>query len=120
MAARLCLAMVFLLAFSGNMQARDQKSSEPPPDQIFINGMIYTGLETQAFVNEARKRAKILIIPGTNRILRAEAMAVRGDRIVAIASTANIEKLKGSKTKVVDLEKKFVMPGFNDAHLHLA
>ena len=116
-AARWLLIFLFLLQIT--MQARARESNEAA-DQIFINGVIYTGLETQAFVNEARKRAKILIVPGTNRILRAQAIAVRGDRIVSVASTATVERFKGSKTKVIDLEGKFVMPGFNDAHLHLA
>ena len=114
---RWLLVMLFLLPM--NLQAREREDNGPA-DQIFINGVVYTGLETQAFVNEARKHAKILIVPGTNRILRAQAIAVRGDRIISVASTATIEKFKGSKTNVIDLEGKFVMPGFNDAHLHLA
>src|SRR5262245_23165417 len=112
--------LVFLLAFQPTMQAADRESGEATADQIFINGLVYTGLETQAFVNEARKRSKILIVPASHRILRVQAIAVRGDRIIAVASNASVEKFKGKKTKVIDLERKFVMPGFNDAHLHLA
>src|SRR5262245_14077408 len=112
--------LVFLLAFQTTMQAADRESGEATADQIFINGLVYTGLETQAFVNEARKRSKILIVPASHRILRVQAIAVRGDRIIAVASNAIVEKFKGKKTKVIDLERKFVMPGFNDAHLHLA
>ncbi len=47
-------------------------------------------------------------------------MAIRDGRIVAIGSNASIRKLKGSHTQVVDLGGHFVMPGFNDAHVHLA
>jgi len=32
----------------------------------------------------------------------------------------DIQKLKGPQTQVIDLGGHFVMPGFNDAHLHLA
>ena len=41
-------------------------------------------------------------------------------RIVAIGANAEIEKLKAPGTQVVDLHGHFVMPGFNDAHAHLA
>ena len=51
---------------------------------------------------------------------RAEAIAVRGDRILAVGTRDEITKMKGPQTKVVDLGGHFVMPGFNDAHMHLA
>ncbi len=51
---------------------------------------------------------------------RAEALAIRGDRILAVGARDEIMKLKGPETKIVDLEGRFVMPGFNDAHMHLA
>ncbi len=52
-------------------------------------------------------------------MLREEAIAVRGDRIEAVGKTLDIQKLKGPQTQVIDLDGHFVMPGFNDAHLHL-
>lgn len=52
-------------------------------------------------------------------ILREEAIAVRGDRIQAVGKIVDLEKLKGPQTQVLDLGGHFVMPGFNDAHLHL-
>jgi predicted amidohydrolase YtcJ len=45
---------------------------------------------------------------------------VRGDRIQAVGEDADILKLKGPETEVINLAGHFVMPGFNDAHLHLA
>ena len=51
---------------------------------------------------------------------RSEAMAVVGDRILAVGTRDEIMKLKGPETKIVDLDSHFVMPGFNDAHMHLA
>jgi predicted amidohydrolase YtcJ len=45
---------------------------------------------------------------------------VRGDRILAVGARAEVMNLKGPETKVVDLDGHFVMPGFNDAHMHLA
>lgn len=50
----------------------------------------------------------------------AEALAVHGDRIVAVGSDAEVARLAGSHTRTVDLHGAFVMPGFNDAHVHLA
>ena len=50
---------------------------------------------------------------------RAEALAVRGDRIVAVGTVSEIEALRGPQTKVIDADGRFVMPGFNDAHIHL-
>lgn len=93
---------------------------EETADQIFMNGVIYTGMETQEFVNEARKKSRIVIVPASKRMLRVEAIALRGDRIIGVASNEGIAKYKDGRTKIVDLEGKFVMPGFNDAHLHLA
>jgi predicted amidohydrolase YtcJ len=49
---------------------------------------------------------------------RAEAVAVRGDRILAVGSTAEINPLRGPNTAVMDAGGKFLMPGFNDAHVH--
>ena len=46
--------------------------------------------------------------------------AVRDGRIVAVGSNQEIQKLKSGQTKIVDLGGHFVMPGFNDAHVHLA
>lgn len=50
----------------------------------------------------------------------AEAMAVRGDRILAVGSDAEMARLAGPHTRTVDLHGAFVLPGFNDAHVHLA
>lgn len=48
----------------------------------------------------------------------AEAVAVRGDRIVAVGSTADILAWRGHKTTTIDAHGRLVIPGFNDAHLH--
>ena len=49
----------------------------------------------------------------------AEAVAVKGDRIVAVGSNSNLKKLKGTRTEMVDLKGKTVIPGFNEGHLHM-
>ncbi len=48
----------------------------------------------------------------------AEAVAVIGERIVAVGSTKEIEAWRGSQTRVIDAGGKLVLPGFNDAHVH--
>lgn len=48
----------------------------------------------------------------------AEAMAVRGDRILALGSNSAILNLAGAETEQVDLEGKTVMPGLIDSHVH--
>src|SRR2546425_49882 len=48
----------------------------------------------------------------------AEAIAILGNRIAAIGSTQEIQKLAGKSTKVIDAKGQLVLPGFNDAHVH--
>ena len=48
----------------------------------------------------------------------AEAFAVKGDRFLAVGSSADIRALAGSSTEIVDAEGMFVTPGFIDAHSH--
>ncbi len=50
----------------------------------------------------------------------AEAVAIIGDRIVAVGSAADIDRWRGSATKIVDGNGKLVLPGFNDAHVHFS
>src|ERR1700758_769199 len=49
---------------------------------------------------------------------KAEAVAVIGDRIVAVGSRADIDLWRGRQTKVIDAGGKLLLPGFNDAHVH--
>jgi len=96
------LAIAFLL-FSISMTAQSN-----PPDVIFLNADIYTGADL-GFGGAPAK-----VYP------RAQALAVRDGRVVSVGATQQIQSLKGPKTQVIDLDGRFVMPGFNDAHLHLA
>jgi predicted amidohydrolase YtcJ len=49
---------------------------------------------------------------------RADAVAVRGERIVAVGSAADVAGLIGRGTRVVDLDGRLLLPGFQDAHIH--
>jgi len=100
---------VFLLAIIANVTmatvVAQNLPTQPRADVIFINANIYTGVvDASSF----------------HAVERAEAMAVRDGRIEALGRNDEIVKLKGPSTEVVNLGGHFVMPGFNDAHVHLA
>lgn len=71
----------------------------PPADLIFKNGNIYT-------VNDARPKA--------------EAVAVKDDRIVFVGSNSEVQKYAGKNTRVIDLSGRTMVPGLTDAHHHLS
>src|SRR5262245_15918065 len=48
-----------------------------------------------------------------------EAVAIGGNRIIAVGSRADIEKLRGAKTQIVDARGAAVVPGFDDIHTHM-
>ncbi len=107
------LSSAFLLCslavLSGSSMAQTPSESatteaKPKADIIFEHANVYTGVPASAQFSS---------------IMRQEAIAVRGDRIQAVGKNADMDKLKGPQTQVVDLGGRFVMPGFNDAHLHL-
>jgi len=98
------IAPILLLALASGVSA--QTAQKPKADLIFTHGNIYTGVVDAASSLGAGQRS--------------EALAILGDRIIAIGKRDEIMKLKGPETKIVDLEGHFVMPGFNDAHMHLA
>lgn len=63
------------------------------------------------------KNAKIITIDEKNP--RAEAIAVKGEFIIAVTSNKNIDQyIKEGATKVIDAKGRLVIPGFNDAHAH--
>ena len=65
--------------------------------RIFHNGRIYTVNKKQPW---------------------AEAVALEGNKIVYVGSSAEALKLAGADTEVCDLGGKFMMPGFIDGHIH--
>jgi predicted amidohydrolase YtcJ len=100
------LGVVFSTSGSpGQSVAPTADEIKPKADIIFIHANLYTGVPANSAFSS---------------ILREEAMAVRGDRILAVGKAVELETLKGPQTQIVDLGGHFVMPGFNDAHLHLA
>jgi predicted amidohydrolase YtcJ len=70
---------------------------QPAADLVLLNGKIWTVNRTQPEV---------------------EAMACLGNRIIGVGSNQEIRKWIGPKTRVIDLQGKRAVPGFNDAHVH--
>jgi len=48
----------------------------------------------------------------------AQAVAVLGERIVAVGTASEVDAWRGPKTQVIDAGGKLLLPGFNDAHVH--
>lgn len=84
-------------------------------DVIFINGDVCTGI-----IISLTKTGAANSFAGAIEDKRVQAFAVAGGKIVASGSNDDVLRLKGANTEVVDLGGQFVMPGFNDAHTHLA
>ncbi len=70
----------------------------PAPDLVLLNGRVWSG---------------------DSSIAGATAIAVRGDRVVAVGDDATVRALAVDATAVIDLGGKRVIPGFHDAHWHL-
>ncbi len=112
--ARIFLCFFLVAGLSSGAQPGSTTVNDNPPDTIFLHGDVLPGA-----ISVVEFSGKIPLHSATP-MPRVQAIAVRGGRIVAIGSDAEIQKLKGKRTQVVDLGGHFVMPGFNDAHVHLA
>src|SRR5215467_14187244 len=71
----------------------------------------------------AQTPADIVLLSGKvitvdDRFTIAEALAIKGERILAVGSNAEVEKHKGPLTRVVDLNRRTVIPGLIDNHAH--
>ncbi|MEX2661726.1 MAG: amidohydrolase [Vicinamibacterales bacterium] len=97
MKSQLFVASVVAIAlWSGGIQTGASQAERA--DILLTNGRIYT-------VDTARPWA--------------EAVAIRGSRIAAVGTAAEVGALAGPETRTIDLKGAFVSPGFNDAHVHI-
>lgn len=85
------------LAVAAAMSSCTAKTPEADADLLLVGGTVWTGWD---------------------ELPRAEAVAVRGDRIVAVGTERDLERFRGRSTRVLDLEGRFVAPGFIDSHTH--
>src|SRR3954453_20580669 len=72
--------------------------------------------ETNTIADTILVNGKIVTVD--DRFTIAEALAVRGGRIIAVGTGADIDKLKGPQTRVLDLGQRTVIPGLIDNHAH--
>jgi predicted amidohydrolase YtcJ len=75
----------------------EQSTAAPAADLILINGRLWTGSGSHPW---------------------AEALASRGERIIAVGSNIDVKRLADAKTRVIDLQGKIALPGFIDDHTH--
>jgi predicted amidohydrolase YtcJ len=73
-------------------------AQEAAPDLILVNGRIFTSVAARPYV---------------------QALAIRGERIIAAGDSPAIAALADSNTRKIDLAGRSVIPGINDAHDHL-
>ena len=86
------------------------------PDAIVLSAILAASAAAQQSADLALVNGKVWTVNEAQP--RAEAIACIGQRIVAVGSTAVIQKWIGSSTQVIDLHGRLVTPGFNDAHVH--
>jgi predicted amidohydrolase YtcJ len=101
MAARLtayAVAFIVGVTFIAGLIVGAQREDDGAVDLIVINGKVYAA-------------------SGTTEL--AEAVAVRGNKVIRVGSNREIQRLKRAQTIVVDAKGGAVMPGFNDTHAHL-
>ena len=91
--------VLFLLLSCGVEAGKevDQSDSMDTADIIFFNGEVYT-----VDINRSW----------------AQAVAVRGSKIIYVGNDSDVMKFKGKGTRLVDLENRMLMPGFQDSHVH--
>lgn len=89
-----------LLAIAAALVAPEmsQSSSNCTPELVIVNAKVHT-------VDAARPSA--------------QAVAICGEEIVRVGTSDEIRALAGSSTRIVDAGGRLVVPGFNDAHVHL-
>lgn len=63
------------------------------------------------------RNARVLTMEDTQP--RAEAVAISGNRIAAIGGNAEIDAMATPSTRIIDAGGATVMPGFNEAHMHI-
>ncbi len=87
--------------------AATSSAQDTAPNMLFVHGHILTGAHLQPH-------------DASSAPASVSAIAVTNSTIVAIGSDEQILRLRGPHTQVIDLNGAFAMPGFNDAHTHIA
>ncbi len=91
------LRLLCAIVLTGVSFSQSKPETKPTADLIVTNAKVWTGDRAQP---------------------AAQAVAIVRDRIVAVSSSSEIDKLRGPDTRVIDAGGKLLLPGFNDAHTH--
>ena len=90
---------------------------------LFLSGITLSsvagaqsGAQAQPAADLIVRNAKIWTVDESHP--SAQAVAVLGERIVAVGSNEEIEAWRGLHTRVIDAAGKVLLPGFNDSHVH--
>src|SRR5437016_8553981 len=90
---------------------------------LLIASYLLMSINFATHANNPMFTADLIVVNGNihtmdHSLLTAEALAIHGNRIIAVGSNDDIKKLAGAHTKVIDAKGRLVLPGFNDAHVH--
>jgi predicted amidohydrolase YtcJ len=81
---------------------------------FFISSVLATAQKKATLIIT---NAKVITLNDANP--QAEAIAINGDKIIAVGTTAQVLKYRISKSTVIDAKGKTVIPGLYDSHLHV-
>ncbi len=93
-------------------------TAREPADLLLVNGRVYT----LAWDDPAADGTPAANAPRTAAGFRpdAEALAIRGERIVFVGGVREAQRYRGPRTRVLDLAGATVVPGLVDSHTHVA
>jgi hypothetical protein len=91
--------------------------------KIMLRGFYFLIVLLASAFGQSRPAADLIIVnakvwTSDKNHPTAQAVAVLGDRIVAVGSNSQIEVWCADKTRVINAEGKLLLPGFNDSHVH--
>jgi predicted amidohydrolase YtcJ len=118
------IASCLLFASSGCDDLSQNRTSASNPANSEVPAKSPFAQETPADVSHGAPAADLVIINAKVVTIdkdnpRAQAVAFKGETIIAVTSNERIEKyIKEGISKVIDAEGRLVVPGFNDAHIH--
>lgn len=93
--------------------------------KFFLTSTLAILLIAVSVHSQTVQRADLVLINGNvytvdERKPKAEAVAVKADRIVFVGSNRDAQKFIGKTTRVIDLKGRTVVPGLTDSHQHLS
>lgn len=88
------------------------------PALLVVTGLLFSCSESLPQATLILKNGFVFTLNPVRKYVQA--LAIRDNRILAIGSDEEMMRYRGPETDVLDIRGRFVCPGFNDAHLHLA